>query len=231
MAYEPQVISTISKSLTSATSTNILNVTESGILDAIAIQVSAQLLGVNTTTIDCTIDGGTTRSIKLYTGQTTFDPGIIPFANPAGTLNNAVQAVTTMSAPGLYIGDSIILPFATPYRVSLQVAINVTSGGSGGTINASVLRSKLITQLKKFSFQLVSSTDHITPKTGASPVVKVSIDGGAFATATNSPATEVSNGTYYIDLATADLAGGVINFQATATGADQFNTAIVPLLL
>jgi hypothetical protein len=75
------------------------------------------------------------------------------------------------------------------------------------------------TALNNFQFLLVSSADHVTPKTGATVTATRSIDGGAFAPCANSVA-ELSNGIYTIDLAASDLNGTVITLLFGATGAD-----------
>ncbi len=53
----------------------------------------------------------------------------------------------------------------------------------------------------------------------------ISIDGGAFASATGS-ASEVGNGVYSFDASAADMNGDIIIFKFTATGADPFITTI-----
>jgi hypothetical protein len=73
--------------------------------------------------------------------------------------------------------------------------------------------------LSNFSFLMIDSTDHFTPKTGLTITAERSIDGGAFASCANS-ASAVANGIYKIDLAASDLNGNVITFRFTGTGAD-----------
>lgn len=75
------------------------------------------------------------------------------------------------------------------------------------------------TALAKFMFFMVSSTDHVTGKTGLTVTATRAIDGGAFGACANS-ATEIANGWYYLDLANTDLNGNVIAFNFTGTGAD-----------
>jgi hypothetical protein len=75
------------------------------------------------------------------------------------------------------------------------------------------------TALNNFEFLMISSTDHVTPKTGLTITAQRSIDGGAFAAAANA-AAEVGNGIYKINLAAADLNGDIITLKFTATGAD-----------
>jgi hypothetical protein len=76
------------------------------------------------------------------------------------------------------------------------------------------------TALNNFEFFMADSADHVTGKTGLTVAVARSIDGGAFSAATNTPATEVANGIYKINLDAADLNGDIITFKMTAAGAD-----------
>jgi hypothetical protein len=75
------------------------------------------------------------------------------------------------------------------------------------------------TALSNFEFLMVSSTDHVTSKTGLTITSTRSIDGGAFAATTNT-ATELSGGWYKINLSAADLNGDIISFEFTSALAD-----------
>ena len=67
---------------------------------------------------------------------------------------------------------------------------------------------------------MIDSTDHITGKTGLSPTVTLSKDGGAFAGISGS-VTEVSSGWYKLALNTTDTNTlGDLAIHSTATGAD-----------
>lgn len=69
---------------------------------------------------------------------------------------------------------------------------------------------------------LVDSTDHVTPKTGATVTVQLSKNGAAFATASGS-VTEIGNGWYRVTLTAAETdTPGPLLVRATATGADTF---------
>lgn len=76
------------------------------------------------------------------------------------------------------------------------------------------------TALNAFEFFMADSADHVTGKTGLTVAGAVSIDGGAFGALTNTPATEVGNGIYKINLASADLNGTTITLKFTSAGAD-----------
>lgn len=69
-------------------------------------------------------------------------------------------------------------------------------------------------------FLLVSSTDHITPVTGATPTVTISKNGGSFSSPSGA-VSEVGNGWYKVAGNTTDTSTlGPLIVHATATGAD-----------
>src|SRR6266850_2934202 len=69
-------------------------------------------------------------------------------------------------------------------------------------------------------FKMISSTDHFSLKTGASPVVNISKNGGAFAAA-GGTITELTNGWYKIALTNTDTNTiGDLAYYITGTGAD-----------
>lgn len=74
------------------------------------------------------------------------------------------------------------------------------------------------TALAGFTFVMTDSTTH-APKTGLTVTSQRSLNGGAFASTTNS-ATEVANGEYTIDLSAADMNANTVMLRFTATAAD-----------
>lgn len=95
------------------------------------------------------------------------------------------------------------------------------------TINARFpVRMAKNTAFSNFVFKMVQSGNHVTPLTGAVITSQRSIDGGAFAAASNS-ASEISNGWYKIDLSAADLNGDSIALKFTAASGDQRDITIV----
>ena len=80
-------------------------------------------------------------------------------------------------------------------------------------------------ELAAFTFLMIDSADHYTPKTGLTVSAARSIDGAAFASCANAVA-EIGNGLYKITLAAADLNGTIIALKFTATGADQTSIVI-----
>ena len=96
-------------------------------------------------------------------------------------------------------------------------------------VNSATLASLAIkknTAFTNFEFFMVSSTDHRTGKTGLTITSTRSIDGGAFASTTNT-ATEIGGGFYKINLSAADLNGTMITFKMTGTLADDLQFSIV----
>lgn len=76
------------------------------------------------------------------------------------------------------------------------------------------------TALAKFSFLMLDSADHVTPKTGLTGFTALrSLDGAAFAACANA-VSELANGVYLIDLAAGDLDGAVVTLRFFATGGD-----------
>jgi hypothetical protein len=76
-----------------------------------------------------------------------------------------------------------------------------------------------------FTFGMVDSTDHRTPKTGLTISAYVSKDAAAFAAIAGTVA-EISNGIYQLDAAAGDMNGDMVIFRFTATGADDTFTTV-----
>lgn len=108
-------------------------------------------------------------------------------------------------------------------RLMDDLAYPATTGRSllvdaaGGVAITTVLKKNQA--LAKYQFLMTDSTAH-NPATGKTVTVTRSIDGAAYAATTAGTATEVANGTYYIDLSAADLNGNVVVLRCTATGCD-----------
>lgn len=80
-------------------------------------------------------------------------------------------------------------------------------------------RVKKNATMANFPIYMVSSADHVTPKTGLTVSAQRSLDGGVFANCANA-VTEVGLGWYVLSLATTDTNADLILFEFTATGAD-----------
>jgi len=112
---------------------------------------------------------------------------------------------------------------------SILVDTGTTLDGKVDAIKAitDVLKVKKNAALNNFTFMMVDSADHVTPKTGLTVTCQRSIDGGAFGNCTNATATEIANGWYKVDLTDTDLNGTVIALKFTSAGADATNIMIV----
>ncbi len=81
------------------------------------------------------------------------------------------------------------------------------------------------TAISKFTFPMFDGSGN--PVTGLSVDCQRSIDGAAFANCTNTPATQISGGWYYIDLTASDLNGTTIALKFTNAGAKDTDYTIV----
>ena len=182
---------------------------------------------VDDTYLGCTViirDGSDSNSkavgvISDYTGSTktvtlAYNPGLFTYF-PADT-------VTIIAAPNKVSDDTRDQLADAVWDEDLDPA-HVTAGTAGKAVldidDALPLIPTSNTALTKFPFFMVSSADHITPKTLLSVTATRSIDGGAFASCANA-VVEVDYGIYVIDLAASDTNGTNIALRFTASGAD-----------
>jgi hypothetical protein len=135
----------------------------------------------------------------------------IPLKIPSGS-RIAVRIADGVNAVGTYVVKINVVAVASVAYPVLDMV--------------DALRINKNTALNNFSFLMVDSTDHVTPKTGLTVTAERSIDGAAFAACANAVA-EVGNGVYKINLAATDLNGDVITLKFTAAGADQRTITIV----
>lgn len=119
-----------------------------------------------------------------------------------------------------------IFPFKYSVEVNTASDVKVDTAAIKTKTDNLPAGIKKNTALNNFEVLLVSSSDHISPVTGATVTATRSIDGGAFAACANS-VTEVSGGVYKINLAASDLNGDVITLKFSATGADSRIITIV----
>lgn len=91
-----------------------------------------------------------------------------------------------------------------------------------------VLVIKKNTEFANFPISMVLSSDHASPGIGKTVTVQRSIDGGAFDNCSNTPATEVSDGSYEITLSAADLNGSrSVMLQISAPDCDTYFIALL----
>jgi hypothetical protein len=161
----------------------------------------------------------------LVTGASALDSEV---SKDGGTFADCTNEATEIaSGSGVYFLD---LTSTEMNADTVAVIVKTSTSGAkttvlvmypeeAGDLFSSGVRIKKNTALSNFSFVMVDSSDHLTPKTGLTVTAQRSIDGAAFGSCTNSP-TELSNGVYLINLSAGDLNGNVITFRFSSTGAD-----------
>lgn len=133
-----------------------------------------------------------------------------------------VDAAGLADANGVKLGPTGAGTAQTARDIGASVLLSVGTGT--GQVNLSSGRVPIRDAFEKntaragFQFPMTDSTTH-APKTGVTVTAQRSIDGGAFASCTNS-ATEIGNGAYTIDLSAADLNGNFIMLRFTGSSAD-----------
>jgi len=121
---------TVTDDLTATGTTNIISVTEKGVLLGLGIQTTTAISGgTPDSTIEITIDGGTTRSFNLHVGAVTWEAGqFIPWTSLAASGGNTDNNHGNIS---LWV----------PYAVSLTVAHNISdAASSAGAIAFTVIK-------------------------------------------------------------------------------------------
>jgi len=158
----------------------------------------------------------------------TNQPGLYEFHPPNAAVASGAEWVVFyfQGAAGMVPQPLLLDLTATSNQDSVRGGMtalpNAAAAASGGLPTVDSTNSVKIqipfkrnTAVSNFPFTMIDSTG--TPKTGLTVTSQRSIDGGAFASTTNS-ATEVGNGDYVINLAAADTNGTnsiVLRFSAS----------------
>lgn len=207
---------------------------------------TTQKVDVDTIKTNPVVNGGTITFPTNATVASTTNLTAGTIATVSGNVNGSVGSVTgdvggnvTGSVGSVAAGGIANTSFAAGAIDAASIAANaITSSefaqsaadkvwSTAARTLTEVFSIKKNTQLAAFPFLMVDSSDHITPKTGLTVVVQRSIDGAAFGNATNTPATELSAGWYYITLSAGDLNGDTIAIKCTSAGADARNFTII----
>ena len=164
-------------------------------------------------------------SVALTTGDTD-TLGDLAFNCTAAGANDTNFALDVISPALVDLQTQITALAADVATVTADVAAVQSDVTAIKAVTDNLPESiKKNTPYAKFPFTLVSSSDHITPTTGATVTAQRSIDGAAFALCTNA-VVEVGSGWYEIDLSAADLNGTFIALSFTAPNADARNIAV-----
>jgi hypothetical protein len=140
-------------------------------------------------------------------------PGVYQLAIPNAALASGAKSVTIFLQ-----GAANMAPVALEIELTAVDNQDAVRGGMSALPNGS-MRVKKNASMANFPIYMVSSTDHVTPKTGLTITAQRSLDGAAFAATANS-ATEIGLGWYVIALASTDTNADLILFDFNATGAD-----------
>lgn len=168
-----------------------------------------------------------TTTIATLASQTSFT---LTAGSADNDAYNGCIAVVTDSVTASQKAVGIVLDYVGSTKtVTLAYDPAVFTMAAGDTIAIIADRAlppqvRKNTALNNFEFLMVDATDMKTEETGLTVTAARSIDGGAFASCTNS-VSEVGNGIYKINLSAADLNGDYVTLRFTATGAA---TRIVP---
>ncbi|MCO4819802.1 MAG: hypothetical protein KC517_09270 [Bacteroidetes bacterium] len=157
-----------------------------------------------------TVDG---KSDTIITATGTDIPALINGLNDLSGANVTSACTTSLNT---YDGPTRAEATADKDEIIVQVNANETKID---TLQTSLpAKIKKNTLLNNFEFEMLLSSDNVSPGTGLTVTAQRSIDGGAFAACANA-VVEVSNGTYRIDLAATDLNGDVITLMFSAATA------------
>lgn len=156
-------------------------------------------------------------------------PGIYEFHVPAGCLTGASHCVIQFKGaanmpPVRFELETTTVDFFDGVRAGLTSLPNAVAGATGG-LNIGQVTFKKNTAFSSFMFMMFDDTAGL-PKTGLTVTAQRSIDGSAFSACANS-VSEVGSGVYVINIAAADVNGGMIALKFTATGANQ-TTVVFP---
>jgi len=123
------IYATATDDLGATGTTDIVNVTETGVLLVIPFVCTVGITGTLTSVLEIVVDGGTTRTINVYTASSSWDAAGI------GVWNLGVQNIVGATAK-----DHGVITIVSRYSSSLRVSHNISSAASSGTIRFGVLR-------------------------------------------------------------------------------------------
>lgn len=210
-----------------------IDLTGSGDLDATAaLAITMQCAMTGSGSMSATIEGrGNIEMGMTGSGDMTADMHALANAtiNMLGTgdLEAAILAYGNMTIDITVTGTGLSTANVGQAVWAALDSANNIPGSMGAIMNAlSSMPVQRGVALPNFAFVLVDSSDHVTPKTGATVTATRSIDGGSFAACANA-VSEIGSGAYKISLDSTDTDGEVVLLKFTASGADtRFVTVI-----
>jgi hypothetical protein len=142
-------------------------------------------------------------------------PGVYQLGIPDAALASGAKSVII-----LLKGATNLAPVVLEIELTAVDNQDAVRGGMSALPNGST-RVKKNATMANFPIYMVSSADHVTPKTGLGSGVTAqrSLDGAAFAACANA-VSEIGLGWYVIALATTDTNADLVLFEFTAASAD-----------
>jgi hypothetical protein len=170
-----------------------------------------------------TADDGVVLDFKRANGV---DPGaatliISGFSGRLTVKNMLTTDSLEISGEGEVIFDTTCNSATATARVSGAIVVTNNATDLLLTDNTAghIPTLKKNTPVNNYTFVMIDATTG-NPATGKSPAAQVSLNGAAFTGMVNTPAVEISNGVYKINIAAADVNGDTGAFRFTATGCE-----------
>jgi len=170
-----------------------------------------------------TVDGGAVLDFK---NSSAADPGITSvvisgFSGRLTVKNMLTTDSLEISGEGEVILDSTCNSATATVRVSGAIVVtnDATDISLTDATAGHIPTLKKNTAVANYTFIMIDATTG-NPATGKTVAAQKSLNGGAFTPMVNTPATEISNGAYKIDIAAADVNGDTGAFRFTATGCE-----------
>lgn len=203
-----------------------------------------QLTAINLPNQTMDITGNLSGSVGSVTAGVTLAAGAVTNASLAGNMeivfetdfstnynttrnawvNNYTDIIGTMDAADFgadFITAAKIADNSITSDQFAQTAADKVWSTTSRTLTDGIVKNATFDD---FPFQMVLTSDHVTPATGLTVTGQRSIDAGAYTNVAGTIA-EISNGTYQIDLTAADTNGDTITYKfSSATADDTFIT-------
>lgn len=188
--------------------------------------VAADLQTIKTQTVTCA--GGVTVPAATLASTTNITAGTITTATNLTNAPTSGDLTATMKA-----SVTTACTASTPTAAAVTGAVGSVTGNVGGNVTGSVgsvVAAVAITSNRKkgatatFAFTMTDSTTG-ADKTGLTVGSVISLDGGSFASTTNS-VTEIGDGYYQLVLTAGEMTANNVALQMTATGATNRDISI-----
>jgi len=111
---------------------DVVNVTEAGKLISVGMIVTGNLSGNVISTLDITIDGGTTRTILVYNNSTAWNRTTMGY-----------HQLGERTVQGAIAADHLLMNFGgMRYATSLKISHNITTANASGELSLAAIRGE-----------------------------------------------------------------------------------------